>query len=306
LLLSGLLVVSSASIANAAPATLGDVLENAVASFEEVPQIIILIAYLAGLFLAVWALIKFKEHVDHPHQVPISDPVKKFIAGGCFLALPMVLQASLETFWGVGGVGTFNHDFSAPDDLAAVAAGPADSLDEVAVAFIRNITGPFGMLLTAFVYIAGLSFILIGISRLTKTMQEGPRGPAGVGTLMTFVAGTALLSYGDAMGAFATSMFGSDTSLTNVEYTGPLTLGASEDQVMATIEALMIFIMLVGYIAFVRGWFVLKAFADGAQGVSLAQGLTFLFGGAIAANLGNLLNTLEGTFGYAVLGFTFS
>ncbi|HEX2753172.1 MAG TPA: hypothetical protein VHP34_08775, partial [Alphaproteobacteria bacterium] len=64
------------------------------------------------------------------------------------------------------------------------------------------------------------------------------------------------------------------------------------------------FVMLVGYIAFIRGWFVLKAFADGQQGATVAQGLTFLIGGSLAINLGELVNALQETVGIA--GITFS
>ncbi len=71
-------------------------------------------------------------------------------------------------------------------------------------------------------------------------------------------------------------------------------------QVAPVIEALMSFIMIVGFIAFIRGWFVLKSFGDGSQQASLAQAVTFLVGGTLAINLGALVNAIENTATIAV------
>ena len=124
-------------------------------------------------------------------------------------------------------------------------------------------------------------------------------------TIMTFVAAGALFSFGDSIGTFSTSLFG-DTQVTTQSAISDEIIVDDDDRerVQTVIEGVMVFVMLVGYIAFIRGWFVLKAFADGQQGATVAQGLTFLFGGSLAINLGELVNALQETVGIA--GITFS
>lgn len=173
-----------------------------------------------------------------------------------------------------------------------------DGLDAMVVRLMTDIGGPSETLLTAFCYIWAIAFLLIGISRLTKRMEEGPRGPAGMGTIMTFMSSGALFAFGDMMGSFSTSLFGDETLATRATIMQNIGLSADEmTRISTVIEGVMAFIMLVGMIAFIRGWFVLKSFADGSQGATLAQGLTFLFGGALAINLGELVNAVQSTIG---------
>ena len=75
------------------------------------------------------------------------------------------------------------------------------------------------------------------------------------------------------------------------------------DQVTTVLGGLEVFVMIVGYIAFIRGWLVLKNFADGQQGATLAQGLTFLIGGAVAINLGEFVNAITNTVGVNTISF---
>jgi hypothetical protein len=278
---------------------LGNVFDNIILAWRGLPGFLMMVCYIAGLFLAVHSILKFKDHVDNPNQTKISEGVKRMIAGGMFLAAPSIggaVQGSL---------------FSAGNTLASTGWGGTnpvdpDTLDGMVVTFITNISGPAAGLLMAFCYISGIALLMVGISRLTKRMEEGPRGPAGVGTFMTFIASGMLMTLGSSVGSFVTSLFGDDQLMTQATIDPGIGLDAVDaDRIQTVIEGLMIFIMLVGYIAFIRGWFVLKAFADGQQGATLAQGLTFLFGGTLAINLGELVNVLQATAGFATNGITF-
>ncbi len=116
---------------------------------------------------------------------------------------------------------------------------------------------------------------------------------------MTFLASGALFSFGDMMGAFSSSLFG------NAEVSTMASIGTNvisnvdeAKKINAVIESVLLFIAIVGYIAFIRGWFVLKAFADGGNSsASVAQALTLLFGGALAINMGELVNVMQETVG---------
>lgn len=282
---------------------IGDMFGNIVNSFGTIPNILTTIAYVSGVFLAVQSMVKFKQHGDAPNQVPISEPVKRLLAGGMFLALPMSLRAAHDTIYGSGIAGTVR---SGSPGWSPSGTG---TLDDMVISIMMDASAPFAALLSGFCFISGIAFVLIGISRLTKTAQEGPRGPAGMGTLFCFIIGGALMNINSLMGAFTTSMFGDATTSTFASLTPDVAaaLGGGAAQVETVIEAVMAFIMIVGFIAFARGLFVLKAFADGGgQNATVAQGLTFLFGGALAVNLGDLINYLQTTIGVSAFGVTFS
>ncbi len=273
---------------------MGDVMKNTTKAFSGIPLMLSMISYIAGLFLIVVALIKFKEHVDHPDRAPLSAGVKRFIASGCFLSLPFMVRVMRGSLFAAeDNRPTKGDNFTDPS--TAMLDG---SVEKMIVDFIGNIAVPASNMLTFFAYIAGIAFLLVGISRLTKRMEDGPRGPTGMGTIMTFIAAGALFSFGNSIGVFASTVFGDNKLLMHANIGGNVIAEVEDrERLQKIIEGLLIFVMLVGYIAFIRGWFVMKAFADGAQGATLAQGLTFLIGGTIAINLGELINVLSATVG---------
>lgn len=288
--------------AQAAATKLGDVLNNTSRSFVNFPNILSAFAYMSGLYFAITGVFHFKDHVDSAGaagraSVPLSSAVKRFLAGGAMLSGPYMVEVLKGTLFGAGA-----PMLTAGGGNVAPTGG---GMDQMIYDLVANAAGPMSGLLNVFTYISAIIFLLVGISRLTKTAQDGPRGPAGLGTIMTFLVSGALFSAGSMMGTFSSSLFGSATVSTFAEISPTIiSNGGDRDKIEAVIEALMAFIMIVGFIAFIRGWFVLRAFADGgSQNATLAQALTFLFGGALAINLGALINVLGTTVG--VSGITF-
>ncbi len=292
--LIGILMVGGASSAYAAD-TLGSVISNTANASRGLKLIISIIAYIAGIFLAAQALFRFKSHVDNPQQTPLSDPVKRFLTGGMFLALPYVATAVVGTLFGgssprMGVDGQFSG------------GSGNGGLDDMVLMFMNDMWGPVNFMLQVFCTISGAALLLVGISRLNKKMEEGPRGPGGMGTIMTFIASGALFSAGSSAAVFSSSLFGNANVASNPVISSSV-IGDGKDQIESVLHALMGFVMLVGFIAFIRGWFVLKAFADGQSGATLAQGLTFLLGGTVAINLGDFVNALSTTLGLTALLF---
>ena len=279
--------------------SVGDVIDNFTVPLFQFDFLFSAICYIAGLVLAVWGIFKLKDHVDYPDRTPLSDFVKRFIAGGAFLVAPYMAGVIQGTLLGGGmpALGISSKHAATP--------GPPGALDTLVIDFVADVAPAMEFLLNTVSILAGLALLMVGISRLTKSMNEGPRGPAGMGTIVTFIAAGALMSSGEMLGALTTSMFGGATSYTYANLSATVISDATDrERIEVVIEGLMTFIAIVGYIAFIRGWFVLKAFADGSQNSSLAQGLTFLIGGAVAINLGNLINALATTLGLSALNFT--
>lgn len=258
------------------------------------------VCYLLGLYFAMTGVFKFKEHVDTAgsggREAPLSGAIKRFVGGGMLLSSPYMASAVQGTLLAGGpGLGS-----------SGIATGATSAADQMVVNFITDIAGPSLTILVIFGYVSAIILLIVGILRLMKTEQEGPRGPAGLGTAMTFLASGALFSFADMAGVATSTVFGSANAnaKTMAVINTSVIPAADAAQVYPLIDSMMVFIMIVGLIAFMRGWFVLKAFADGNSQVTIAQALTFLIGGAMAINLGTLVNFLEASVG--VSGITFN
>lgn len=281
--------------------TIGSVMCNTVESSSQLPSLLTGIAYMAGLVLAVTAILKLKDHVLNPNQTPISESLKRFLVGGGFFALPYVTEAAYNTV----AAGLADHSETGFNVTAG--AGVNQGLDAMLTAMMSDIWSPVHILLGGFVYLAGLVLVVIGISRLLKSSQEGPRGPGGVGTAMTFLVGGALLSADAMMAAFSSSMFMTPEVATYAElsFSSGLT-GPELDHIHNVISAVLAFLMVIGWVSFIRGWFIVRDVAEGSQQASLMAGMTHIFGGALAVNLGPVLNAVQQTFGITAYGISFT
>jgi hypothetical protein len=155
-------------------------------------------------------------------------------------------------------------------------------------------------------WIAGLIFVFIGISRLMKSEQDGPRGPSGIGTIMTFVVAGCLFSLNSIITYITTTIFGSDKIMTNgvLQYTAGL--GGSSEHVHAVISAIIGFSILIGWISLVRGLFILRGVSEGNSQASMMAAVTHLIGGVLAINLGGVITAVQATLGITSYGIDFS
>lgn len=306
-LLAALALTVGSGEALAGAQKLGDVITNTRTSTSNIPLVLSFLAYCTGCLFCVIAIFKFKDHVDNPSQTPISAGLKRFFAGGMFLSLPFMARVMQ---------GTIMRDNTSVAFGSGALGNPAvdpNALDGMVVNLMSDIAVPMEMMFSAFAYIMATAFLLVGINRLTKRLDDGPRGPAGMGTIMTFITSGVLYSYGSVLGAFTNTLFGGNaacgvancaSTIVLVDPNNNLGLSNTDSaRIGQVIHGVMLFIALIGMIAFIRGWLVLRAFADGQQGATLAQGLTFLFGGALAVNLGDLVNALQASLGVNGISF---
>lgn len=277
--------------------TIGDVICNVIESSSNLPGFISAIAYMMGMIMAVTALIKLKDHVESPSHNPLSASLKRFVAGGALFMLPTITEATETLLTGQGAV-------AGTDTGVSGSAVASYGLDAMMVALIVDIYEPLSDLLGAFGYLAGLVLVVIGISRLLKTAQDGPNGPTGLGTIMTFVVAGVLFTLDDIMTAFTGSLFGSPDITTYAILATPTNDMVIDEHILAVISSVLLFMMLVGWISFIRGFFILRDVAEGKQ-ASLMAAVTHIFGGALAVNLGPLMNAVQATFGLSYLGVIF-
>jgi hypothetical protein len=278
--------------------TLGKVVTNTMKSFSDVPGLLTGLCYLMGVYLGILAIMKLKDHVENPGNNPMWDSMKRFLTGGAFFALPTVVEATYNTV----ATGITGHSDSGYNGGGAAGKG----LDAMLVALMGDIGTPITYILGAFGYLAGFILIIIGISRLLKSEQDGPRGPAGIGTFMTFIVGGALIATNKMMGAASSSLFGASKVTTNgaLSYTSGLEDGGAHAN--AVIAAIIAFVAIVGWVSFLRGFFIMRGVAEGDNQSSTMAGITHLLGGALAVNLGPVLMAVQETLGITNYGIKFN
>lgn len=297
--LLGLAVLATAMPEIAHATTLGSVINRVTGDVTiTIPGVFAGFSYMMGLIMGFTGIMKLKEHVENPNQVQFLDPIKRFIAGGMFFCLPYVADVVRNMIEGTG-TGTYaNSGFNGQ------ASGTG--LDQMIIALMQNVFVPLQWAFGAFGYIAGLALVIIGISRLLKTEQQGPQGPTGIGTVMTFIVAGCLFSINSIIGYFTTTMFGDPTIDTNgvLQYTAGL--GAAANHVHAVISGIVAFSIVIGWVSLIRGFFILRGVSEGNSQASMMAAITHLIGGVLAINLGSVIMAVQDTLGITQYGIRFS
>jgi hypothetical protein len=275
---------------------LGGIFCNLWNGMSTLPGLLSGFAYIAGLTMLYLGVVNIKMSVENPGQNSLWQPIQKLLVAGLLLSLPVTLNVISETL-ADGLAGQTNTNFNLTGIKGASGSTPS-TLDMIVGNFIFSIHGVLDFLLAGFGYIAGIILIIIGIFRMLKTMQDGPRGPGGIGTIMTFMTGAALLAMGPMMGTFATTLFGDNVAETKVDLTIPGgAVIAYENRLENFIIAVLAYMMIVGWVSFIRGLFIFRQVAEGDQQSSMMSAITHLLAGAILVNLGPFLNVVQETIG---------
>jgi hypothetical protein len=283
-------------------ASIGDSLCSVIAHTGAFPAFLTAIAYLIGLCFGFWGIFKIKAHVINPSQTSLSEGVTRLLAGGAFFALPIIVEVARNTM--------------SPAALTAVSLSPVTrfregggscgtgtgggGLDCAMISMMNDLLGPMHVVLNFFAFCAGMVFIMIGISRLIKSAQEGARGPGGMGTIATFIAGGALISYNELIRAMTQTLSMGQFGLlprTRTYITMQYVNTPELAQAHVVMSAILKFMIIVGLISFVRGIFIIRGVAEGNSQSSLMAGATHVVGGALAVNLGPLIMAVQSTLG---------
>jgi len=280
--------------------TLGTAVCNVVLHTASLPAFLTAISYLFGLILGLWGLLKIKDHVLEPRQTSVWEGVSRLLAGGAFFALPVMLTAAYNT---VGELLAphFTTGFSGTTTT--------NGLDAVMANFMLDLMGPMNVLVNFFAFTAGIIFVMIGISRLMKSAQEGARGPGGIGTIATFLIGGALMAFSPMIAAASNTMFQTASpgiTETDAQLRYVTGMGTAEvAHAHAVISSILRFMIVLGLISFMRGLFIIRGVAEGSSQASMMAGVTHIIGGALAVNLGPLMNAVQTTLGLSAYGVTF-
>ena len=279
---------------------LGSVVCNLFISTAPMAMFLQAMAYLFGLVVGIWGILRIKEHVENPAQVTIWDPVAKIVTAGGFFALPLVVTVAYNTV----ATGIADHSNQLNGTVRGAGGGGPAGLDGMIGALVNDTFMPMSVIINWFGLVAGFIFVFIGVSRLMKSAQEGARGPGGIGTIMTFVTGGALLAFSPMVTSISTSLFAADGLSTPNEGTLRYTTGmdpAAIARAETVLDAIILFVMMLGLISIMRGIFIVRGVSEGNSQASMMAGMTHLIGGGIAVNLAPMLNAVQNTLGIPAL-----
>ena len=80
--------------------TVGDIAGNITDSLEDVSGLAEAIAYVAGFFMGLGSLFKFKAYRDNPQQTPLGTPITWLGIAVFLIFLPELFGSGAQTIWG--------------------------------------------------------------------------------------------------------------------------------------------------------------------------------------------------------------
>ncbi|MGB9151626.1 MAG: hypothetical protein WCD70_00890 [Alphaproteobacteria bacterium] len=256
------------------------------------------IAYIAGCFFVVQGIYHLRGHTESPQNYPMYKALMLLGGGALLLVLPATVSTiitSLYTTAAGGGVAACTP--------GAVTGGPG--LDAMMASFVGNIKAPIETFVSSVAIACGLFMIVRGLVKASKYGFDAKTNSVN-SIVSCIVFGAILMTVGTNLGYILTSLFGAPTVTTATQGTVlgwafVAALGGGSAQFANGIAAALGFVQIIGVIAFVRGWLILKKSVDGNGQATLAQGITHIIGGVLAVNIYPFLLVMDQTFGTNLL-----
>ena len=254
------------------------------------------IAYIIAFFMAGQMGFTLVKHYGGDQNSPMVKAFAQGVVAGSLAALPSLVGTIQSTLFGT---------LSGGGDLTCVvdslgASGSPVPLDQMMTNFVKNIYAPAFNMLGALAFVIGIFFIIKGMLRGAKVGTD-PRAGAPHVIITYLVIGTILASAAPMLSTMLQSLFGSPAP-DNVKTADILAwantqTGADMTAANNAMQAVLAWVQVIGAIAFIRGFLVMKNAVEGSGQATIAQGLTHIIGGVMAINIVSSLQMFDKTFG---------
>lgn len=261
-------------------------------------------AYIAGTFFVVKAYLQLRHWTEDPQRHPISKAMLYAFAGSSCLVLPsfagmLLVSIFANAGWAAGGAPT-----CVPGAVVNIAV--VGGLDQVANNFVNNIAGPAFMGLGFLCYALGVLLIFRGLNKMAKYNTD-PKAYSLQAILGNMFIGALLIAAARTKDVWMASLFGIGAGPLTFAAVGAGTINwaalgiapATAVQFDTAYIAATTFFQVIGLIAFIRGWLIMKAIAEGVGNHTTSQGLTHIIGGVFCMNIIIMLRAAFNTFGIA-------
>ncbi|MBF13700.1 MAG: hypothetical protein CMF46_05000 [Legionellales bacterium] len=156
----------------------------------------------------------------------------------------------------------------------------------------------FDQLLFALMYILGITFCFVALSKLRRmaaknAFQGGGEGNAS-GPIIQFLLGVLLIFSPTMLNIFTETLFAETDSILKYD---PQTTGGALTQIYTN---LYILIQTIGLVVLIRGFVMINRVAQGqqsAQGGTYTKGIMFIIVGILAINIDETTNVVLATIG---------
>jgi len=281
-------------------ATVGDVLCYAFDNAKPFGEVFEWIAYICGIISAMKGVHHLKLHADSPANNKMNIGIMYLFGAMCLLALPSFIGALEHSLgYAVDSKGDF-----VCGEIGEVSE--AEGLDQVVSNFVMNFKEPMISIVSVVAFLSGLFMVVSGLIKASKSGAD-PKNYSPHIILTHIGFGAILLTIGNMLPVVVASLFGTEdvakesalswTKLENL-------VGPDSDltQFETAVTSALFFVQIIGVIAFVRGWLILKKVVEGSGNASLTQGLTHIIGGVFAINIFEFLRVMDRTFGTNLFG----
>jgi hypothetical protein len=273
--------------------TLGQVTQKLYTDFLPVQVFLSSIIFLLGIWYSIKGVQMLRATGEGGQNAPaLSASLFKLFGGAALIVIPFAINVLVNTLssGNLGAKSIQQSGILASD--APTFDGPG--LDEAVGRFVIDFFYPFmSDALPYFCYIAGVLLLVRGFQRVANGDEKGPKAPGGLGTWMLFFVAAALMSMGYFMQVLQCSIFGTNMLYGSVKLMDQSILSQRAENVL---WAVFQFLRIVGYISVIRGLFMLKGFAEGANNASLLGSSTHIISGAMLANVFFYVNVIQNTF----------
>ncbi len=256
-------------------------------------------SYVVGIVLAMWGVIKLKAWSDG-EQVSVMDGVWRIAGSALMIALPSFWGEIMTSFYGTWG-NSASSSYNRITGLQSNYGNGYLGLDQMMENFVIDIYKPAKIVLNWAGYIVGFGCMINGVYRLAQSGQAAAgRAPSAKGTMGFIIGGALMVSFGDAMDAISTTIFGSDAppAFSGLAYNIP---GLNMTQVNNVVQSLFAFVEIVGWVAFVRGIYLLVKLSQGNADRSHAHAFTHIVFGGLAVNMAAVVSAVQNTLGVQII-----
>jgi hypothetical protein len=254
------------------------------------------ITYIAGAAEIGNGLLHLVKHHENNREHPFHRPVAHILTGAVLLAFPSFLRLLINSMFGVDGGGGIDAC------AAPVGGGGGQDLGQLMINLITNIKGAMVFMLSIISIIIGILLVMRGLFRASKFGTDPRQSSIGV-ILANIIVGAVLFNVGAGVNNIMATVFGDAAVFGDGAIMAAIAADFGGDVLpfQQAVYAALTFFQLVGYIAFIRGWLILKNAADGQSQTTVAQGLTHIVGGVVAVNIYRFLEAMDATFGTGFL-----
>lgn len=279
--------------------TLGDVFCNVYQNLGPFVDLMNGIAYVSGAILLGQGVLHLRGTSEDPRNKPIHQGLARLGGGAALLAVPYFGEKMVETFFfAPGGAGLMSCDVIVGQS-GGIGNGNGVGLDVLITNLVDNIEQPLISLLSILSIVIGVYLLVRGLHKASKYGTD-PKAYSVPTIATSLIIGTVLIVVGQSLETMLTTLFGdpniASSSILSWSTLDSLTGGVS-DQFKTAVYAALTFFQLIGMIAFLRGWLIVKNAIEGTGQATLAQGFTHIIGGVFAINIYGIISMFDATFG---------